>query len=130
MHLLDAAGFTSGSFQRQIRFRTPILVDHLIGSTTPDVYYLGDEDDDADKGVCVYLDGLSSSLHGDPLIAARDREIRSWLRNNGYQVIDISVVELDDRGAMVRRFKKLAPYLEGKDLAKRIEEDSSWFGAE
>ena len=42
----------------------------------------------------------------------------------------ISKVELEDRGAMVRHFKKLARYLEGKDLAKRIEEDSSWFGAE
>ncbi|HOD51982.1 MAG TPA: DEAD/DEAH box helicase [Candidatus Hydrogenedentes bacterium] len=128
-HLLEAAGFASGEFQQQIRFRHPIKLDHLIGSTTPDVYFAGDEDDDEDKGVCVYLDGMSASLHGDPAVAARDREIRTWLRNNGYQVIEITVVELDDREAMVKHFRKLAKYLSGKDMARRIGEDTDWFDA-
>jgi hypothetical protein len=70
---------------------------------------------------------MSASLHGDPATAAHDREIRSWLRNNGYQVIEITRVELDDRSAMIRHFKKLARFLEGKELAKHIEEDISWF---
>jgi len=126
-HLLKAAGFASGEFQQQIRFREPIKLDHLIGSTTPDVYYAGDEDDDEDKGVCIYLDGMSASLHGDPAVAARDREIRTWLRNNGYQVIEITAVELDDRKAMVRHFRKLARCLSGKDLARKVSADSSWF---
>jgi ATP-dependent helicase YprA (DUF1998 family) len=126
-HLLTAAGFTSGAFQQQIRFKQPIVLDHLIGSTTPDVFFVGDPDDADNKGVCIYLDGMSASLHGDPATQERDREIRSWLRNNGYEVIEITCVELDDRNAMVRHFKKLARYLEGKDLAKRIEEDASWF---
>jgi hypothetical protein len=126
-HLLEAAGFTSGSFQQQIRFKTPIVLDHLIGSTTPDVYFLGDEDDEADRGVCIYLDGMSEGIHGNPITAAQDLEIRSWLRNNGYQVIEITRVQLDDREAMIRHFKKLARYLEGKDLAKRVEDDPSWF---
>ncbi len=126
-HLLEAAGFTSGHFQQQIRFATPIVLGHLIGSTTPDVYFCGDKDDEDDKGVCIYLDGMSDSLHGNPETAARDREIRTWLRNNGYQVIEITRVDLDDRGAMVRHFKRLARYLEGKALAKRVEEDQAWF---
>ena len=126
-YLLAAAGFTAGNFQNQIRFKQPIVLDHLIGSTTPDVHFVGDEDDSDDKGICIYLDGMSDALHGDPAIAARDREIRSWLRNNGYQVIEITKVELDDRNAIVRHFKKLARHLEGKDLAKKIEEDASWF---
>ncbi len=126
-HLLNAAGFTSGSFQNQIRFKQPIVLDHLIGSTTPDVHFSGDEDEPDDKGVCIYLDGMSAALHGDPAIAARDQEIRSWLRNNGYQVIEITRVDLDDRSAMIRHFKKLARHLEGRDLARKIEEDSSWF---
>lgn len=126
-HLLESAGFTSGEFQQQIRFKQPIVLDHLIGSTTPDVYYEGDSDDDDDRGVCIYLDGMSQSLHGDPATAQKDREIRGWLRNNGYQVIEITAVELDDRNAMVRHFKKLARYLEGKDRAKQIEENVSWF---
>lgn len=126
-HLLQAAGFMAGEFQQQIRFREPIVMDHLIGSTTPDVYFRGDSDDDEDKGVCIYLDGMSSSLHGDPQIAARDREIRTWLRNNGYQVIEITYVELDDREAMIRHFRKLAKCLSGKDMARKLSEQSAWF---
>ena len=122
--LLEAAGFTAGEFQQQIRFRQPITLSHQIGSTTPDVFFEGDLDDD--KGVCIYLDGMSASLHGDPATAARDREIRSWLRNNGYQVIEITYVELDDREAMIRHFRKLARYLSGKDLADRVSQDTAW----
>jgi hypothetical protein len=125
--LLDAAGFTSGTFQEQIRFREKITPNHQIGSTTPDVYFQGDEDDSDDKGVCIYLDGMSASLHGNPVTAERDREIRNWLRSNGYQVIEITRVELDDREAMVRHFKKLARCLEGKSLSTQIAEDQTWF---
>jgi hypothetical protein len=128
--MLQAAGFTSGEFQEQIVFKRPIVADHLIGSTTPDVYFTGDPDDTDDQGVCIYLDGMSESLHGNPETAAKDREIRSWLRNNGYQVIEITYVELDDRNAMIRHFKKLARYLSGKDLAQKVEKDASWFDAE
>lgn len=126
-HLLEAAGFLSGDFQQQVRFREPLVLDRAIGSTTPDVYYAGDEDDPDDRGVCLYLDGMSTSLHGDPATAERDREIRSWLRNNGYQVIEITCVELDDRGAMARHLRRLARYLSGRDLAQRVSDDTSWF---
>jgi len=124
-HLLKAAGFMDGEFQQQIRFKEPIVLNHQIGSTTPDVYYAGDDEDD--KGICIYLDGMSSSLHGNRETAERDREIRSWLRSNGYHVIEITYVELDDRNAMVRHFKKLAKYLSGKELAKKIAKDKNWF---
>jgi hypothetical protein len=126
-HLLEAAGFTSGEFQQQIRFRQKINLDHQIGSTTPDVYFTGDEDDDDDNGVCIYLDGMSASLHGNPSIAEKDREIRSWLRNNDYQVIEITVNELDDRNTMIKHFKKLAKFLSGKDFARNIAENPKWF---
>ena len=126
-HLLKAAGFMDGEFQQQIRFKEPIVLNHQIGSTTPDVYYAGDEDDEDDNGICIYLDGMSSPLHGNPETAERDREIRSWLKSNGYHVIEITYIELDDRNAMVRHFKKLAKYLSGKELAKRIAKDKNWF---
>ena len=125
--LLEAAGFLAGRFQQQVRFKKPLVLDHLIGSTTPDVFYSGDTDDPDDKGLCVYLDGLSSALHGDPATASRDHEIRAWLRNNGYQVVEISRVDLDDRNAMVRQFKRIARYLEGRSLAESVENDTSWF---
>ena len=126
-HLLEAAGFTSGQFQQQIRFKKPIVLDHQIGSTTPDVYFAGDIDDEDDKGVCIYLDGMSASLHGDPATAHRDHEIRAWLRNNGFQVIEITALELSDRAAMVRHFRKLARYLSGRDMADRLSERTTWF---
>ncbi len=125
--LLDAAGFTSGTFQEQIRFREKITPNHQIGSTTPDVYFRADLDDADDRGICIYLDGMSASIHGDPVTAARDREIRNWLRYDGYQVIEITRVELDDRDAMVRHFRKLARSLEGRALATQIADDPTWF---
>lgn len=126
-HLLMAAGFTTGRFQQQILFKQLISLGHQIGSTTPDVFFAGDEDDPDDKGVCIYLDGMSASLHGHPVTAARDKEIRSWLRSHGYEVIEIPVNELDDQPAMVRHFRKLAKYLAGKDLADQLSKDTSWF---
>jgi len=126
-HLLASAGFSSGHFQEHIRFKKPIELDHRIGSTTPDVFFKGDEDDEDDKGICIYLDGMSTAIHGDPGIESQDREIRSWLRNNGYQVIEITFVELDDKHAMTRHFRKLAKYLSGRDLADRLSDNLSWF---
>lgn len=125
--LLEAAGFTSGVFQELIRFGEKITPNHQIGSTTPDVYFLGDVDDCDDKGTCIYLDGMSASLHGNTATAQKDREIRQWLRYNGYHVIEITRVELDDREAMVRHFKKLARCVEGKSLSTQIAEDQTWF---
>lgn len=126
-HLLRGAGFLAGEFQQQIRFQEPIVLDHLIGSTTPDVYFQGDLDDPDDMGVCVYLDGLSVGIHGNPEQAAKDKEIRAWLRSHGYEVIEISALELQDKGAMTMHFRKLARYLSGKEMAREISENASWF---
>ena len=85
------------------------------------------EEHDEDEGVCIYLDGLSAHLHGNPETAERDREIRTWLRNHGYEVIEIAANELDDEDAMVRHFRRLAGYLSMPDLRTRVREDRSWF---
>ena len=84
-----------------------IRLDRALGTTTPDVIYRT-EDHDPDEGVCIYLDGLSAHLHGNPETAERDREIRTWLRNHGCEVIEITVHDLDDEDAMVRHFRRLA----------------------
>jgi len=119
-HLLLGAGFEEGSRGEQLR------LDRAIGTTTPDVIYRADHHDD-DEGVCIYLDGLSGHLHGNSATAERDREIRSWLRNNGYEVIEIAGSDLYDEGAMVRHFRKLAGYLREDDLRKSIRADTEWF---
>ena len=119
-HLLLAAGFEEGTRGEQIR------LDRAIGTTTPDVIYRADHHDE-DEGICIYLDGLSGHLHGNPKTAERDREIRTWLRNNGYDVVEIAVSDLYDEGAMVRHFRKLAGYLRADDLRQTVRDDTDWF---
>ena len=117
-HLLLAAGFGEGVRGEQIRLDRSLGTERAraaSGTTTPDVIYRT-EDHDSDEGVCIYLDGLSAHLHGNPETAERDREIRTWLRNRGYEVIEIAVNELDDEEAMVRHFRRLASYLGMRDV--------------
>ncbi len=119
-HLLKAAGFEEGTRSEQIR------LDPSIGTTTPDVIYRGPHHG-KDEGICIYLDGLSGHLHGNALTLERDRRIRTWLRNNGYDVIEIAASDLHDEGAMTRHFRKLAGYLRADGLRSRVQEDTSWF---
>ena len=119
-YLLLAAGFEEGIRGKQLR------LDRAIGSTTPDVIYRADNHDD-DEGVCIYLDGLSQHIHGNAETAAHDHLIRSWLRNNGYEVIEIAVSDLDDERAMVRHFRKLAGYLDLPELRQSVKGDRNWF---
>lgn len=121
-HLLLAAGFGEGVRGEQIR------LDRALGTTTPDVIYRGPEDE-PDEGVCIYLDGLSRHLHGNPATAEKDREIRTWLRNHDYEVIEIAANQLTDEDAMVRHFRRLAGYLGRQDLRGHVKEDRSWFRA-
>lgn len=121
-HLLLAAGFEEGIRGEQLR------LDRAIGTTTPDVIYRT-VDHAADEGVCIYMDGLSKHIHGNSETAERDRRIRDWLRNNGYEVIEIPASELYDEGAMTRHFRKLAGYLSKPELKERLRSDTSWYGA-
>ncbi|MBC2710642.1 MAG: DUF1998 domain-containing protein, partial [Desulfosarcina sp.] len=120
-HLLKAAGFEEGFRGEQLR------LDRAIGTTTPDVIYRSTHHDD-DEGVCIYLDGLSNHIHGNTKTAEKDQRIRTWLRNNGYEVIEIAVSDLDDQGAMIRHFRRLAGYLRADDIRNSIKDDTSWFG--
>ena len=97
-HLLKAVGFEEGTRGEQIR------LDAAIGTTTPDVIYRAAHHE-ADEGVCIYLDGLSAHIHGNAATADRDRTIRAWLRNIGWDVIEIAAGDLHDEGAMQRHFK-------------------------
>ena len=119
-HLLLSAGFEEGIRGEQIR------LDRAIGTTTPDVIYRADHHAE-DEGVCIYLDGLSTHLHGNPETAEQDQRIRTWLRNNEYDVIEIAVSDLDDEGAMTRHFRRLAGYLREDLLRAKLRKDSSWF---
>jgi ATP-dependent helicase YprA (DUF1998 family) len=119
-YLLRAAGFEEGVRGEQLR------LDRAVGTTTPDVIYRA-QHHASDEGVCIYLDGLSRHLHGNPATAAQDRRIRDWLRNNGYEVIEIAASELHDAGAMSKHFRKLAGYLGAAQLRDSLKTDTSWF---
>jgi len=121
--LLLAAGFSEGVRGEQIR------LDVAIGTTTPDVIYRGEHHDE-DEGVAIYLDGMSSGLHGDPRVAAKDRQIRDWLRGHGWEVIEVTVAELGDPGAMAKHFRRLAGYLGDNDLRESVRRDTSWFATD
>jgi ATP-dependent helicase YprA (DUF1998 family) len=97
------------------------------GSTTPDFYF--DDPNDIFEGICIYLDGLSSHIHGNPTTRQRDREIREELRNRGFQVFEITHNQLFDRDAMRRHFYRLGRLLLGKSLAQKLRDEPSWFEA-
>ncbi len=119
-HLLAAAGFGEGVRGEQIDLGPGL------GTTTPDVIYRGHG---GMPDVCVYLDGLSEHLHGNPRTAEQDREIRYWLRQQGREVVEITVTDLDDAGAMARHFVRLAMYLGADDVRKSVKADAAWFEA-
>ena len=95
-------------------------------TTTPDVIY---RSHGGMPDVCIYLDGLSEHLHGNPSTAEQDREIRYWLRQQGYEVVEITVTDLDDAGAMARHFVRLAMYLGADEVRKAVDADAAWFEA-
>ena len=119
-HLLLNAGFGEGVRGEQIRLAG------TLSSTTPDVIYR-DPDDDFCEGVCIYLDGMSNPLHGSRETAGKDRRIRNWLRNTGYEVLEIPANEVDDEGAMTRHFSRLAKYLGRSRVGRNLTRDRSWF---
>lgn len=118
-YLLERAGFLMGVWQKMILLGQPL------GATTPDCFFAGE--DEYFKGVCVYLDGLSAQIHGDPSVADRDRAIRTQLRNTGYEVVEIPASHLEDRAQMAIHFSRLANYLLGRDKAREIRNDTRWF---
>jgi len=101
-----------------------------IGShTVPDVYF--ECETEAFDGVCVYLDGLSKGLHGNPGTAARDQLLRATLEAGGYKVIVIPASELADHRAMVNHFVAIARAIKGKNRAKEVQDsaDQWWISS-
>ena len=117
--MLKRAGFSELIPQKSIDLGKPL------GTTKPDFFF---EDPNEDlEGICVYLDGMSKHLHGNPDTAQRDRAIREELRNSDYEVIEIPVGNLDDPQAMAKYFYRIGKILVGKTKAKDIRDNPAWF---
>lgn len=98
-----------------------------LGATVPDFFY--EDPEGVDPGICIYLDGLSSRLHGNPETAARDRRMREQLRASRYQVIEIPFGHLTDREQMRRHFFTIGRFLLDRDRAREIRDNPVWFDA-
>jgi phage repressor protein C with HTH and peptisase S24 domain len=95
------------------------------GTTTPDFFF--PTDDPNAPGTCIYLDGLSGGLHGNPETQRRDVEITNLLESRGYFVLRLAASELDDRAGMARFFYNLGKELLGRDRARAVRDETGWF---
>lgn len=112
--MLLNAGFPEPQWHCRIKVIPPYKF------TEPDCFYEGEDADD--RGICIYLDGLSKHIHGNKDTFKKDMDIRTYLRNEGYEVIEIPASQLADKESMARHFFKLGRLLVGKDKARNIKE--------
>jgi ATP-dependent helicase YprA (DUF1998 family)/phage repressor protein C with HTH and peptisase S24 domain len=118
--MLERAGFPEPIWHHRIAIGKPYP------HTEPDCFFQGD--DPEEKGICIYLDGLSKHLHGNPETKQKDLEIREVLRNLGYEVIAIAATQLLEANTMSSHFYKLGKLLLGKKDAEAIRSSSrDWF---
>jgi hypothetical protein len=117
--MLDRAGLHGYETQRRIELGPPL------GATIPDFFFSDPEG--FDPGICVYLDGLSNRLHGNPQTAARDRRMREQLRSMRYQVFEIPFGHLTDREQMRRHFFSIGRLLLDREEARSIRDNPAWF---
>lgn len=58
----------------------------------------------------------------------KDRLIREELRSKDYEVIETMYQQLFDKVMMRQHMRRIARAIFGREKAKTIEEDDSWFG--
>jgi len=93
--------------------------------TNPDFFY---EDPSGRRpGICIFLDGMGTNIHGNPITREQDRRIREDLEFLGYVVIAIPYRDLFDRGATANHFYRLGRFLLDRDEADRIRGVTNWF---
>jgi hypothetical protein len=106
------AGLPEPTCQKSIPLPKPFT------STTPDFYY--DDPKEVTDGICIYLDGLSKHLHGNPATKQQDDAIRTYLRSNNYAVLDIPASHLNDPASLGTFLYNLARKLVTKTQAEQI----------
>jgi ATP-dependent helicase YprA (DUF1998 family) len=117
--LLLRAGFSEPIAQHSIDLGLPL------GTTTPDFFY--QDPNDIYDGICIYLDGLSQTIHGNSQRQKIDKAIEDELENLEYKVFRIPVSALSDRTIMTDYLYRLGRVLLGKEQAKKMRENTEWF---
>jgi hypothetical protein len=117
--MLEKAGMPAAERQHMIELGIPL------GTTTADFFYA--DPGDRTEGLCIYLDGLSASIHGNPEAQRRDARIREELRSREYELLVIAASHLTDKDEMVRHLRRIARFLVGGAKAKEVEANTSWF---
>lgn len=97
--LIVGAGLPQFEHQRSIDLGKPL------GTTVPDLFY---DDPVSGTQLAIYLDGLSKAIHGNKNRQHMDRIIRESLEEEGIDVIEIAVSDLDDPEAMKRHLKRIS----------------------
>jgi hypothetical protein len=118
-HMFQRAGFPDPVPQKSIDLGRPL------GQTIPDFFF--EDPEGRVEGICIYLDGMSKVIHGDPDRQKKDRVIREALDNEGYEVIAIPCGDLGDRAKMAKVFFKIGRILFKKQQAKAIRDRTDWF---
>lgn len=118
--MLERAGLGGFSIHERVDLGRPV------GATIPDVYYA--DPTGRSDGLCVYLDGMSRALHGDPERGRLDAQIRAALEGRGYEVRAIAQSDLTDRQAMATHFYWIARrLLPDRQSADRLRDEPTWF---
>jgi ATP-dependent helicase YprA (DUF1998 family) len=117
--MIVTAGLPEPRRQHEIDLGLPL------GRTTPDFFY--DDPSERSEGICIYLDGLSASLHGSAEAQLRDGRLRDELRSRDYEVVVIAASHLHDRDQMVLHFATIARLLLGKAKSQALRSDTSWY---
>ena len=118
LQLLTQAGLPDPTCQEPISLGS-------FGQTIPDFFYESDDEDE--PGICIYLDGMSTHIHGNPHQQAKDIMLREALRNQDYNVIAIPSDQLYEKESMVKVLSKITKYLLGKGASKALKQDTAWY---
>lgn len=106
------AGLPEPTCQKSIPLPKPFT------STTPDFFY--EDPKEVTDGICIYLDGLSKHLHGNPATKQVDEAIRTYLRQHDYAVLELPASHLNDPDALQAFMYQLARKLVTKAEAEEI----------
>lgn len=117
--LLIRAGFSEPIAQYEISLGKPL------NKTIPDFFY--DDPEEINEGICIYLDGLSQSIHGNSDRQKTDQAINDELESKGFSVHRIAASELTDYKKMSIYFSRIAQDLGDKKKAKELKQSQDWF---